>query len=46
MYQLGSYLVFLSQLPSGPLGVGVFAWEHRGSPGAGPQTLHEIYVFV
>lgn len=44
VYQLGSYLVFLSQLASVPLGV-LFAWEHKGSPGARPQTLNRVYVF-
>lgn len=44
VYQLGSYLVFLSQLASAPLGV-LFAWEHKGSPGARPQTLYTVYVF-
>lgn len=44
VYQLGSYLLFLSQLASVPLGV-LFAWEHKGSPGARPQTLNRVYVF-
>lgn len=43
VYQLGSYLVFLSQLASAPLGV-LFAWEHKGSPGARPQTVHIVYT--
>lgn len=45
VYQLGSYLVFLSQLASAPLGV-LFAWEHKGSPGARPQTLHIVYTCI
>lgn len=42
--QLGSYLVFQSQLASAPLGV-LSAWEHKGSPGARPYTLHILSMF-
>lgn len=44
--QLGSYLVFQSQLASAPLGV-LSAWEDKGSPGARPlHTANTVHVWV
>lgn len=43
--QMGSYLVFQSQLASAPPGV-FSAWEHKGSPGARPYTLCTVYICV